>query len=77
LDFYKHENMPLKALFLALILHVVEFSRYDRAPRTAITHRLQGRPPNLMHARLQVNLLELKQGSKGPRDLEGISPHGL
>jgi len=57
--------MPIKALFLALILHVVEFSRYDRAPRTAITHRLQGRPPNLMHAQPQVNLHELKRGSKG------------
>ena len=29
-------------------LHVVEFSRYECAPVTAISHRLQGRPPNLV-----------------------------
>ncbi len=28
-------------------LHVVEFSRYECAPVTAISRRLQGRPPNL------------------------------
>ena len=29
-------------------LHVVEFSRYECTPGTAISHRLQGRPPNLV-----------------------------
>ena len=28
-------------------LHVVEFSRYERAPLSEISHRLQGIPPNL------------------------------
>ena len=32
-------------------LHVVEFSRYERAPLSEISHRLQGRPPNLVHTR--------------------------
>jgi len=36
-------------------LHVVEFSRYERAPLTVISHRLQGRLLNLMQDGQKVN----------------------
>jgi len=38
------QYMPIGIDFL----HVVEFSRYECTPGTAISHRLQGRPPNLV-----------------------------
>jgi len=37
------QYMPIGIDFL----HVVEFSRYECAPVTVISHRLQGRLPNL------------------------------